>query len=343
MLGLLESLAAVPHPANGETPLLHYGRWTKLKREFYKAKKGVFDTTKIPDLYDNAMYDMLHNQQLELPALPELYATARALASYVVPQEYGLEPEDKVKIGSAIGSSMLNKLRRDLLTPMEQDRGTGAHADVEQERVHRLDHSVHTDVRTPHRHVRTRLYFTSESHIHSLFNVLRWGVGGARSPSGSMSAGAAANVPNTMFSEEAHAMYSNVELGYLTQIVLRVTHKTSVPLVHEPASYYVQVLVSPGIDHHEDVCEHAVEKDSWQHGSAASAAAPSSLHESLKVTEGLVLASTAAALVFYARVAALESRKDAHQRQQRQQHEEDMEEEEEEEEEQQQLETKKVA
>ena len=60
--------------------------------------------------------------------------------------------------------------------------------------------------------------------------------------------------------------------------------------------------------------------------------------------EGLVLASTAAALVFYARVAALESREDAHQRQQRQQHEEDMEEEEEEEEEeQQQLETKKVA
>ncbi len=78
---------------------------------------------------------MLHNQQLELPALPELYATARALASYVVPQEYGLEPEDKVKIGSAIGSSMLHKLRRDLLTPMEQDRGTGAHADVEQVRT----------------------------------------------------------------------------------------------------------------------------------------------------------------------------------------------------------------
>ena len=30
-------------------------------------------------------------------------------------------------------------------------------------------------VNSPHRHVRTRLYFTSESHMHSLMNVLRYG------------------------------------------------------------------------------------------------------------------------------------------------------------------------
>jgi hypothetical protein len=29
-------------------------------------------------------------------------------------------------------------------------------------------------VRSPYRHVRSRLYFTSESHIHSLVNTLRY-------------------------------------------------------------------------------------------------------------------------------------------------------------------------
>jgi len=30
-------------------------------------------------------------------------------------------------------------------------------------------------VKTPARHVRTRLYFTSESHLHSLTNLIRFG------------------------------------------------------------------------------------------------------------------------------------------------------------------------
>lgn len=40
--------------------------------------------------------------------------------------------------------------------------------------VHRLDPRWTPDVRSPYRHVRSRLYFTSESHIHSLMNTLRY-------------------------------------------------------------------------------------------------------------------------------------------------------------------------
>ena len=232
-------------PSNGETALLHYGRWAKLKREFYKPKKSAFDTTKIPDLYDNAMYDMLHNQHLRLRSLPALYATARALASYVVPQEYGVQPDDKVSIGVDIAGTMLQKLQRDLLAGIEN-------ASHQEERVHQLDHSVLTDVRTPKRHVRTRLYFTSESHIHSLFNVLRWG-------------SSADDGQPSIFSDAAHSMFHQIELGYLTHIVFRVLQRPNTDQ-SKPSSYRVQVLVSPGIHHHTIVCDAAEHADQWQLG-----------------------------------------------------------------------------
>jgi inositol hexakisphosphate/diphosphoinositol-pentakisphosphate kinase len=44
----------------------------------------------------------------------------------------------------------------------------------EQETLHRLCPTYASDINSPLRHVRTRIYFTSESHIHSLINVLRY-------------------------------------------------------------------------------------------------------------------------------------------------------------------------
>jgi hypothetical protein len=44
-----------------------------------------------------------------------------------------------------------------------------------EETIHRLLPEYAPHINSPLRHVRTRIYFTSESHIHSLVNVLRWG------------------------------------------------------------------------------------------------------------------------------------------------------------------------
>ena len=45
---------------------------------------------------------------------------------------------------------------------------------VSQEALHRLCPDYATEINSPLRHVRTRVYFTSESHMHSLINVLRF-------------------------------------------------------------------------------------------------------------------------------------------------------------------------
>lgn len=45
--------------ANDETSQLQYSRWAQLHKDFYNPRKEVYDTSKIPDIYDNALYDMV--------------------------------------------------------------------------------------------------------------------------------------------------------------------------------------------------------------------------------------------------------------------------------------------
>ena len=52
--------------------------------------------------------------------------------------------------------------------------------------MHRLDHRPPPGLR-PGRHVKTRLYFTSESHLHALINVLRYATRGDGTASASAS------------------------------------------------------------------------------------------------------------------------------------------------------------
>jgi inositol-hexakisphosphate/diphosphoinositol-pentakisphosphate 1-kinase len=73
--------------------------------------------------------------------------------------------------------------------------------------VHRLAPQYVSDINSPLRHVRTRIYFTSESHIHALINILRFAeVDGV-----------------SLLSDEARAMLAQTtEFDYLTQIVFRM-------------------------------------------------------------------------------------------------------------------------
>ncbi|PKI37224.1 hypothetical protein CRG98_042376 [Punica granatum] len=74
----------------------------------------------------------------------------------------------------------------------------------------------YANVRTPDCHVRTRLYFTSESHIHSLMNVLRY-----------------CNLDDSLQGEDnlvcdsgLEQLYKTKELDYMSYIVLRMFENT---------------------------------------------------------------------------------------------------------------------
>jgi inositol-hexakisphosphate/diphosphoinositol-pentakisphosphate 1-kinase len=87
--------------------------------------------------------------------------------------------------------------------------------------VHRLAPQYVHDINSPLRHVRTRIYFTSESHIHSLINILRHEhLGGKR-----------------LLSPSACAMLDETtECDYLTQIVIRMYESKLVRTWRVPAA-----------------------------------------------------------------------------------------------------------
>ena len=223
----------------------------------------------IPDVYDSAKYDAIHNAHLQLEGLAELLPLSKLLADGVVPNEYGTHPHSKLRIGATIAAELLKKLLIDLSNTRDETfhasraggggaepgeagggaTGTGGGIDTcnisswqrgvmaeraaraaaeaaasaassataatprpasdsalgaageaaleaaagaseadpeaadetrddledseEDEQSTRL-HPGAADVNSPHRHVRTRVYLTSESHIHSLISVLRY-------------------------------------------------------------------------------------------------------------------------------------------------------------------------
>ena len=92
--------------------------------------------------------------------------------------------------------------------------------------------SSYNSIKSVNRHVRTRLYFTSESHVHSILNALRFV--GNDLPGGSFLTDAAKNILSGV-----------PELDYLTHIVFRMYENFKVP-PGTPDRFRIEVLFSPG-------------------------------------------------------------------------------------------------
>eukprot|EP00898_Chlorokybus_atmophyticus_P007786 jgi/Chlat1/8008/Chrsp7S00634 len=283
-------------PCGGESFLLMHARWSKLQNDIYNERKGRFDISKIPDIYDSVKYDSLHNSHLGLTGLDELYAVAKVLADGVIPNEYGIDPSQKLKIGALICNKLLRKLIIDLnntrneslevlqysqeqpdapplVTPTiprrvstgqgemassMSDSGSsagrisadtdvvgipgagGGDEDDGGPRPYKLDTRYAKGVKSPNRHVRTRIYFTSESHIHSLINVLRY-----CHLDPPCADGEALMWPPVVCDQAQHMLVETGELDYLTHIVFRMYENMDLD-PKDPQRFQVEVLFSPG-------------------------------------------------------------------------------------------------
>ncbi|KAI8084075.1 histidine phosphatase superfamily-domain-containing protein [Gilbertella persicaria] len=144
-----------------DSPMLFKERWEKMFRSFTLTSNGDESdepsTDKYPDpswisvLYDSLKYDSLHNRQFLLTIFKDescnsdvhkLYKAVKVMFDFIAPQEYGISDTEKKNIGMLISFPLLKKILNDL------------------------------DEMTSSEKARTRLYFTKESHVHALLNLI---------------------------------------------------------------------------------------------------------------------------------------------------------------------------
>ena len=117
---------------------------------------------------------------------------------------------------------------------MEYDLKVACGADTD-DRQFSLDHShaEYLNIRTLGRCVRTRLYFTSESHLYTLLNVL-------------MYSGMDPNHSDSCLSEEGRRIIEETaELSYLTQVTIRLFDVTTKD-IDDPERFRCEISFSPG-------------------------------------------------------------------------------------------------
>ncbi|XP_033620851.1 inositol hexakisphosphate and diphosphoinositol-pentakisphosphate kinase 1 isoform X10 [Fukomys damarensis] len=205
---------------HSETLELMLQRWSKLERDF-RQKSRRYDISKIPDIYDCVKYDVQHNGSLGLQGTAELLRLSKALADVVIPQEYGISREEKLEIAVGFCLPLLRKILLDLQRTHED------------ESVNKLHPLYSRGVLSPGRHVRTRLYFTSESHVHSLLSVFRYG-------------GLLDETQDTQWQRALAYLSAISELNYMTQIVIMLYEdNTQDPFSEE--RFHVELHFSPGV------------------------------------------------------------------------------------------------
>ncbi|KAF9203821.1 hypothetical protein BGZ49_006001 [Haplosporangium sp. Z 27] len=137
-----------------ESPSLFFERWEKIFGEFADGGRTDFDPSKVSELYDSLKYDALHNRTfLEnifvdkdsdsgMGPIKDLYQKTKILFDFVAPLEYGINEADRLEIGLLTSLPLIKQVVDDLEACKKSTSPC------------------------------TRLYFTKESHVHTLLNIV---------------------------------------------------------------------------------------------------------------------------------------------------------------------------
>jgi hypothetical protein len=217
----------------GETLLELTERWRFIYKRLYDKETDAFDLTRIPDVLDNVRFDVLHNPHLGLTAtLHKLYSNAKDMADTVVPQEYGTTIAQKRIVGIKVCSSLLDKIRYDLHIARTDNK-------TDMRYMINMDYSADLPINTMGRRIRTRLYFTSESHLHTLVNVLRFAAEGDSCKYGDSFTSPVLS-PSGM-----ELLNQSKEVCYLTHFVIRLFEDTG-RKISDTRRFRVEILFSAG-------------------------------------------------------------------------------------------------
>lgn len=212
-------------------------RWKKLENDLYNQKKSKFDLSKIPDIYDCAKFDLIHNKELPVSAeIKSLFNLSRQMADIIIPEEYGITAREKMDCGIKICHFLLQKIALDLQSAINSEINPTLLNGMTQEQTYSLDRQYINKEEMggeeySQKKLRTRLYFTSESHIHGLINSLRY---------------CDLQCMEGCLSDEGKKYLSEcTENDYLTHIVLKLFENGSYTL-DDPDRYPIEIYYSPG-------------------------------------------------------------------------------------------------
>lgn len=148
---------------------------------------------------------------------------------------------EKSDIGTKICRSLVRKISWDMQIAsglIEQEQGSQS-MEKAHRTLHRLSKACVASIRNlknPDRIIRSRFYFTSESHVVALLNTLRYGC-------------QEAGMECVISEDGQRCLEQTNEYNYLTAITIRLFEDTnsSAP-VDDPSRYHIEMNVSPGIN-----------------------------------------------------------------------------------------------
>ena len=218
-----------------EQIILIYKRYVKLKNDFFNQKKNLFDISKIPDIYDNIKYDIIHNKNLINESGYQLFDEISLLANFVMPLEYGITKEEKINIGLKIIKPLLKKIHSDLnviLQPNKENNDTNSKSQKEDKNWSGLDTAKVNDneIKSLKRHVKSRFYFTCASHMYALLNII-------------------GNEYDSLLTHKNKKVFEKLksfsDLDYCSHVIFRLFENLNDD-VDNPNRFRLEIIMSPG-------------------------------------------------------------------------------------------------